>query len=305
MVMDKQSIGLIGNVITFSISQPIPPELRELADQVLLGVLGFVNDLFEWLKISSFFNIKELFIKHPVIGLQGITKLLSSANRRVQIAAMKILIEYSTFCQTREWIDANMIIPEKLLRIKSDDDSILAQCLRYHIVRFAAIAAFPYDKSTPSVPIPRMAVTPTKLAGDAKTKSESQEGTGGSLRTNRRGRRRALALQQNADQMMASTQIGVNESMLPELSQLDGATDPDSGKRMGVLTDFVLSERSYISDLNKVVWLYFKPLYHIQITKVMNKHVKLMDKFMKLFSLLEYIVNYSTAFLNVIENRFM
>lgn len=306
MVIDKRSIGVIGNVISFSSSPSIPAELRGLADNVLLEVLDFVGDMFEGLKISSFFNIKELFVKHPVVGLQGVTNLLTSRNRLIQISAMKLLVEYSTFCQSREWIDTNKVVPEDLLHINSDTndarDAILTRCLQHQVTRFRAIVTFPYDKSTPLVPLPRLLATPAKSVDDGKSKPDSQEGSGITVRTNRRGRRRAFALQQNADQL--STSIVTLDSVVPQMAQLEGISDFDDGKRVEVLTDFVLSERSYVSDLNKIIWLYFKPLYHIQVTKIMNKNVTTFDKFVKLFSLLDYIVNYSTAFLNVIENRF-
>lgn len=302
MLIDKRSIGVIGNVITFSSSPSIPTDLRGLADNVLLEVLDFIGDMFEGLKISSFFNIKELFVKHPAVGLQGVTNLLSSRNRLIQISAMKLLVEYSTFCQSREWIDTNKVVPEDLLQIDANDDAILTRCLQHQITRFRAIVTFPYDKSTPPVPLPRLLATPMKSADDGRAKAESQDGAGVVGRTNRRGRRRAFALQQNADQL--STSIVTIDSVMPQMAQLEGISDFDDGKRVEVLTDFVLSERSYVSDLNKVIWLYFKPLYHIQITKIMNRNVSVFNKFVRLFSLLEYIVDYSTAFLNVIENRF-
>lgn len=314
MIMDKQSIAIIGNTITYANSELIPTELRKLGDQVLLQALDFISDVFEGLKISSFFNIKELFIKHPIIGLQSITKLLTSQNRHIQIASMKILIEYATFCQSREWIDSNKIDPAKLLGIKSDDDSILSQCLRHQIVRFSAIASFPYDKSTSTIPIPKVLSTPTKTVDETKLKTDSQDGsaTVTAVKPNRRGRRKWAALQQITEQPVTPIPIpttptataGMSDALISQIVPLEGITDADDEKREEILTDFIMTESSYVSDLNKVIWLYFKPLYHIQITRKMNENTKVMNEFIKLYSLMEYIINYSTAFLNVIENRF-
>lgn len=290
-------------MVTFSRSSSVPSELRAVADQVVFGVLNFVADMFEGLKVSSFYNIKEIFVKDLTIGLQGITELLSSQSRLLQLGAMKVLVEYSTFCQTREWVDTNKIDPRKLLCIKDDDNSIMARYLRHQLEKFECMIGFPYDKSSPAQKGSSSTASTVKGTEDGKPRSEVQEGIGSAVKASRRGRRRALALQQGVEQSV--TQVGgTTDYGGSQTSLADDASDFGNVKRMEILTDFVLSERVYVSDLNKAIWLYFKPLYYLPRIKNLSCHTKMMDEFLKIFSVLGYIVNYSTAFLNVIETRF-